>query len=665
MVEKYLIWPARLFLYFSCLTLLVFYVFIFSLSFNSASKTIINLIMGENVSYENLSVKPRLLGINIEGKNFSYKQEDVIFSVESISLDLDFLKTILKNKFYLNESSILNGGINFLGRSRNISNLNFQVENADFTNFKFEQLDFKNLTLNNVVSGKDGVGFEFSKLDLKLPSNLQQINNLFGIGYFIDRQLKLLVNSPLGELDINNFDRFLFPDLKGFIHLNFLEGFSISRGHLFSGSNKELVNAYFEYGRYFNLLINQQGDSNSIISALPGDLDEVASFLAESNFYSKHVNLLLSYSSKGQENIFDSVAIYDELEINLSGLKLRSALAKSYINSNKFSLFSEKMNTESLSLNKLNISKKHNDDRFQVHLNLLGSPFWSRYRNQIALNSIWHYSTPESEVSFSIGKDKTIYTKGEYVIGFSLPDELGIRKNGIQINPISVSSNVFNFSDSFQNELFFNFEKLRLENVNTNASFKKNYLTPDGLDFKSLSLSLKDGFVDFSSDNLSIGGEINIAGSNVTYSENTFTPGILGVLSLIDIRSNIIDLLSLDFDKLNAENILVDSLEGNLFLDGNNFVNIDAIELNFGSAHAKISGIVNSNSEYLDTYDLDLVFDSNISQNIPWYLALFGNIPAAAGAAVIGNLLEQDGSKLFSAKYKITGTTNELKVSSK
>jgi len=664
MVEKYLIWPARLFLYFSCLALLVFYSIIFSLSFNAVSKAIINTAMGESIAYESLSVKPRLLGIAIESQNFSYKEKDVNFRVERISLDLDFLKTLLKNKFYLNESVISNGSIDLIGASRNVANFNFQIENANFKNFKFETLEFKNLMLNNVISGKDGVGFEFSKLDLKLPSNLQQINNLYGIGHFIDRQLKLLVNSPLGELDINSFDRFLFPDLKGFIHLDFIEGFNIPKGHLFSASNQELVNAYFVFNRYFSLLLNQQGDSNRIISALPKKLDNISIFLDESDFYSKNVNLLLSYSSKGQENSFDSVAIFNDLEINLGGLELRSALAKGYIDSNKFSLFSEEINAEDLSLDKLNISKKHADDIFQVHLDLLGNSFWSRYYDQKALDSIWLYSSPESMVSFSIGGSKTILAQGEYVIGFNLPNELALRTNGVQINPTSVYSNFFDFNDSFQNALFFNFQKLRLEDINTNASFKKNDLTPDGLDFKNLSLSLRDGFFDFGLDTWSIGGEINIAGSNVIYNENTFTPGILGVLSLIDIRSNIIDLLSLDFDKLNAENILVDNLEGNLFLDGNNFVNIDAIQLNFGSAQAEISGIVSSNFEYLDTYDLNLVFDSNISQNIPWYFALFGNIPAAAGAAVISNLLEQDGNKLFSAKYKISGTTDELQVSS-
>jgi len=342
---------------------------------------------------------------------------------------------------------------------------------------------------------------------------------------------------------------------------------------------------------------------------------------------------------------------------------LRSVLAKSHIDSKKFSLFSEKINTGSFSLDKLNISKKHADDRFQVHLNLLGNSFWSRYYNQKGSDTIWLYANPESKASFSIGGSKTIFAQGEYVIGLDLPNELDLRTNGIQINPTSVYSNFFDFNDSLQNALFFNFQKLRLEEINTKASFKKNNLTPDGLDFKNLSVSLKDGFFDFGLDTWSVGGEINIAGRDVIYNENTFTPGILGVLSLIDIRSNIVDLLSLDFDKLNTENILVDNLKGNLFLDGNNFINIDAIELNFGSAQANISGIVSSNIEYLDTYDLNLVFDSNISQNIPWYFALFGNIPAAAGAAVISNLLEQDGNKLFSAKYKISGTTDELEVS--
>ena len=175
MVEKYLIWPARLFLYSSCLALFAFYSIIFSLSINAVSKAIISTALGESISYDSLSVKPRLLGIEIEGQNLSYQEKDVAFKVERINLDLDFLKTLLKNKFYLNESVIYNGSVDFIGTSGNITNLNFQVESANFKNFKFETLEFKNLKLNNVVSGYSGVGFEFSRLDLKLPGNLHRM----------------------------------------------------------------------------------------------------------------------------------------------------------------------------------------------------------------------------------------------------------------------------------------------------------------------------------------------------------------------------------------------------------------------------------------------------------------------------------------------------------
>ena len=52
--------------------------------------------MGESISYDSLSVKPSLLGIKIEGENFSFKEKDVDFKVERINLDLDFLKTLIK-----------------------------------------------------------------------------------------------------------------------------------------------------------------------------------------------------------------------------------------------------------------------------------------------------------------------------------------------------------------------------------------------------------------------------------------------------------------------------------------------------------------------------------------------------------------------------------------
>ena len=72
--------------------------------------------------------------------------------------------------------------------------------------------------------------------------------------------------------------------------------------------------------------------------------------------------------------------------------------------------------------------------------------------------------------------------------------------------------------------------------------------------------------------------------------------------------------------------------------------------------------MIKSQSSYLDSFDLDLKFESNISQNIPWYFALVGNIPAAAGAALIASILEQDDETIFSNSFNISGSLGDLEI---
>ncbi len=663
MAEKYLIWPLRFFLYISSILVALFYFTIFSLSINYVSKLFIQNTIGDDIVYTDLSVQPSLTGILVKASDLSYISEEATFSAEEISVEVDFINTLITKKFYLNESIIKNGNVNFFGQSEQQSNtLNYFVEDAKFSNFSFENLRFANLQLNNIISGNGFVGFSFSSLNLILPGNLQEINNLYGKGIFLDRQLKLLINSSLGQINIKGFDRFQFPELEGFIVLDFIEKFNIPESYLLSKTSNESLYASFVFNDYFKISLNQQAGSERLIPTLPQTLKETTDFLKSADFRSETIHLLLSYMSLDGQNIFDSVAYLDDVSINLNNLDLSTSKAKSYINSNSFSLFSKEIKEENLSLSKVNISKKHSNERFQFHFDLYGSSFWSEYSDQKIYDPYWQFTSSDANSLFSVGGKKTIFRQNDYVFGFDLPEEILISGKGIRFNPSKINSNFFEVNRDKGSEFFLNLQDTRIENININAALKQNELTPEGLTFKSLDFSLNNGFYDLGSGDLSMGGLLNITGTNVIYTENTFTPGILGVLSLIDIRSNILDLLSLDFEKLNTENILVDNLEANLFIDSDNFININNINLGFGSAEANISGTVSTEAEYLDTYDLNLVFDTNLSQNIPWYFALIGNIPAAAGAAVLSNLIEQDNNKLFSTRYQIKGNIEDLKV---
>ena len=61
-------------------------------------------------------------------------------------------------------------------------------------------------------------------------------------------------------------------------------------------------------------------------------------------------------------------------------------------------------------------------------------------------------------------------------------------------------------------------------------------------------------------------------------------------------------------------------------------------------------------------YDLNLDFTTKISQALPWYVAIFGGIPAAAGAALVTGILDDNINEITKTSYKIKGNNNNLEV---
>ena len=75
--------------------------------------------------------------------------------------------------------------------------------------------------------------------------------------------------------------------------------------------------------------------------------------------------------------------------------------------------------------------------------------------------------------------------------------------------------------------------------------------------------------------------------------------------------------------------------------------------------------MIASEQEELDTFDLDLDFFSTISENIPWYVAILGGIPAAAGAVVVTDILEEDLIQISKSSYEINGNIENLAITPK
>ena len=57
-----------------------------------------------------------------------------------------------------------------------------------------------------------------------------------------------------------------------------------------------------------------------------------------------------------------------------------------------------------------------------------------------------------------------------------------------------------------------------------------------------------------------------------------------------------------------------------------------------------------------------MIFDSTISENIPWYVAILGGLPAAASAVVVTEVLEEGLSDITRTKYSVSGDVDNLNV---
>jgi hypothetical protein len=82
-----------------------------------------------------------------------------------------------------------------------------------------------------------------------------------------------------------------------------------------------------------------------------------------------------------------------------------------------------------------------------------------------------------------------------------------------------------------------------------------------------------------------------------------------------------------------------------------------------GEATLKWTGEVIKNSQgELDKLNLDLSLRLKISENIPWYAAIFGGIPAVAGGLVFENIFEDAIEDISTINFEVQGTIDEPKI---
>ena len=666
MVKKHLIGILRIFLYFLAIFLLCFHLFGISLNFSNINSFFINKIFAGKLSYEEISFRQNLKGIDINLENFNY-DGDIKVEGQNLFLKLNLLNSFLSKEVYIdflffNEASIR---VNPSNERRNA--INFFVKEGSIKSSSLGKANIESLNITNLRTEGRGFGFTFKESSISFDNALKNISGFSGIASYENQKLKLLINSniTLFNLDIYQEEKVL-SNLRGLLSLDFKDKFKILPSFLNarSGKSQQFFNINLDEALKLNVLA--LGDSRDIYYWAPSNLAENDSF-RQSNIFSEDVKSIFSFSLLNDNRSLSG-------KILLSNPKIPFLPRNFDINSLDINI--DNFKVDALTNGSLPFTESENlyldysfaEEVFKVSfLDDFKDPLSISFDNKGSVSAINGSLKPKIGGSYHINFfDNQVFINSDLLqLKFLFSRNLNIFADNYLFEVSQIHSNLFSFEREFSSRFIFDLSNLSVKNLNTKFYVNySNYVQENfpNLTFKKFSIETKNISANISSNSLEFFGNFLVDGEDIKYSDASFDFDALRVLSLIDLRTSFSSFLNLNFDKYERDSFYVDRLGGEMLIEGKNLINISNLELDFGPAKADINGIIATDSLLYDTYDLNLDFTTKISQALPWYVAIFGGIPAAAGAALVTGILDDNINEITKTSYKIKGNNNNLQV---
>ena len=669
MVKEFLIWPIRIFLYLVAIAIIIFYSISLFISTSYGTEKIKEYFFDDSLTYQSAKVEPSLLGVSVKLENFSYSSA-LLFEGEEIELELNLLNSIISQRLHLEMLAFKNGEVtsneNFESNQENSSDI--FIKDLLIRNLKLGNTSFDNINLDNFLSQSGKFGFNFSDLNIQLPGSLKSITNLEGFGLFKSDKLNLQIRSESSQLELSFLEELTLLDFfEGFLILNFSDGFSIDKG-IFRSSGKDIsTKINLEYADDFQINLNINAPSDKLMKLIPKTAVQVSNFLEKNSFYSPEANVLINFSSIDQSDNYSLIMGTQNSEIKFNNLQFISPSSNIYADNARLVIYGNELKAnDTLFSDYIISSNQFNQGKYNFFTNLPNKiPLNFSINSDGELTSVnGLFIDEENFFKVTLSNQKLFFGISDVGIEVDFISNLSFQGGVFRIIPTDFKSNIFSLNGGSENFFDFDLNSMSIRNINLDLALKERpSQTVDfaNLNYEDLNIKASDGYLSFR-DIASYGAQLTLSGKNLSYNDSSFNIPALRVLSLIDIQSNLTNFLSADFERLNQDSFVVDNFDGELYFDSEGYVNIKEINLNFDVGDAKINGIITSDLEEFDTFNLDLDFFSTISENIPWYVAIIGGIPAAAGAVVVTDILEEDLIQISKSSYKINGNIEDLTI---
>ena len=672
MVKEFLIWPIRIFLYLVAIAIIIFYSIALFISTSYGTEKIKEYFFDDSLTYQSAKVEPSLLGVSVKLENFSYSSA-LLFEGEEIELELNLLNSVISQRLHLEMLAFKNGEVtsneNFESNQENSSDI--FIKDLLIRNLKLGNTSFENINLDNFLSQSGKFGFNFSDLNIQLPGSLKSITNLEGFGLFKSDKLNLQIRSDSSQLELSFLEELTLLDFfEGFITLNFSDGFSIDKG-IFRSSGKDMsTKINLEYEDDFQINLNVNAPSDKLMKLIPKTAVQVSNFLEKNSFYSPEANVLINFSSIDQSDNYSLIMGTQNSEIKFNNLQFISPSSNIYADNARLVIYGNELKAnDTLFSDYIISSNQFNQGTYNFFTNLPNKiPLNFSINSDGELTSVnGLFIDEENFFKVTLSNQKLFFGISDVGIEVDFISNLSFQGGVFRIIPTDFKSNIFSLNGGSENFFDFDLNSMSIRNINLDLALKERpSQTVDfaNLYYEDLNIKASDGYLSFR-DIASYGAQLTLSGKNLSYNDSSFNIPALRVLSLIDIQSNLTNFLSADFERLNQDSFVVDNFNGELYFDSEGYINIKEINLNFDVGDAKINGIITSDLEEFDTFNLDLDFFSTISENIPWYVAIIGGIPAAAGAVVVTDILEEDLIQISKSSYKINGNIDNLAITPK
>ena len=572
-----------------------------------------------NLSY----FKKNKINLNVETKGLYSSEDQRIKSINKFTIRESYLESI--EGFQIND-----------------------IETVIYSNID-ETLSgfFSTLTLNQKIKGsinaknseivlRSNIVFDMDKLfDYGEYLNLSGIEK-FKAKLIFDKSASLELQSNLSNTGINSNINDLNKKPNDYLKTKiFISDLSIptykienKKFNVFVDSNN---NGYFSLGSTFNEDIKKLNFNDGFYIFL--ELDELKiDNLVIKNVLEGDSNLKLIKLKINQLDFFKNIYSNQNFEINFNGNETKASFYGNNLNGtfrtdstgfSRIDVFNTKFEFKGVNIFESNDSFDLNN----INLRFVGK-------------NIQTFDDMFQNIDFYFLRNKTLTTI----------DNIYISSSNINIGPSSENKKAY-ISYNKQNDLYkisgiyeLNNEKNLLGSL-INSDF--DYFFSD-LNIQWVNLNnIKD-----------LEGDIRFLIKDFESKTSLPDSPLLRTLKLFNLNA-LIDNIN-DNKNILSNSLIIDRAEGDFYIGKNRALFKNPIK--FETAEAKmqwLGEILKNNDGYLEELNLDLQMRLKVSENIPWYAAILGGLPALAGGFVLENIFDDRLDDVSTLNFVVGGTINE------